>query len=59
MNAVDALEEIPAGEPIDAIVNLAGAAAIGPPWTKARRRVLVDSRVKTTEAVIAWCASRA
>jgi uncharacterized protein (TIGR01777 family) len=59
VNPVGALDEIPAGEPIDAIVNLAGAPAIGPPWTKSRRRVLIDSRVKTTEAVIAWCASRA
>ncbi len=59
VHAVAALSEIPADAPIDAIVNLAGAAAIGPPWTAARRRVLVDSRVKTTEAVIAWCASRA
>jgi uncharacterized protein len=56
---VGALAEIPPDAPIDAVVNLAGAQAIGPPWTKARRRVLVDSRVKTTEAVIAWCASRA
>jgi uncharacterized protein len=59
VNAVGALDEIPAGEPIDAIVNLAGAPAIGPPWTKSRRRVLIDSRVKTTEAVLAWCAARA
>jgi uncharacterized protein (TIGR01777 family) len=59
VNTVGALDEIPAAEPIDAIVNLAGAPAIGPPWTKSRRRVLVDSRVKTTEVVIAWCASRA
>ena len=56
---VGSLADIPAAAPIDGIVNLAGAAAIGPPWTKARRRVLVDSRVKTTEAVIAWCAARA
>jgi len=59
VNVVDALAGISAGVPIDGIVNLAGAAAIGPPWTGSRRRVLVDSRVKTTEAVIAWCAARA
>jgi uncharacterized protein (TIGR01777 family) len=59
VQVVGALDEIPADAPIDEIVNLAGAQAIGPPWTKARRRVLVDSRVKTTEAVIAWCATRA
>jgi uncharacterized protein (TIGR01777 family) len=56
---VGALADIPADAPVDAIVNLAGAQAIGPPWTNARRRVLVDSRVKTTGAVIAWASSRA
>jgi uncharacterized protein (TIGR01777 family) len=59
VNVIGALDDIPADAPIDGIVNLAGAQAIGPPWTKARRRVLIDSRVKTTEAVIAWCATRA
>ncbi|MBC8027174.1 MAG: TIGR01777 family protein [Steroidobacteraceae bacterium] len=59
VNVVGTLSEIPAETPIDGIVNLAGAAAIGPPWTRSRRRVLVESRVKTTEAVIAWCATRA
>lgn len=59
VNVMGALADIPADSPIDGIVNLAGAPAIGPPWTTARRRVLIDSRVKTTEAVIAWCAARA
>jgi hypothetical protein len=59
VQVIGALEEIPAEAPIDGIVNLAGAPAIGLPWTRARRRVLIDSRVKTTEAVIAWCATRA
>jgi uncharacterized protein (TIGR01777 family) len=59
VNFVGALADIPAEAPIDGVVNLAGAAAIGPPWTESRRRVLIDSRVKSTEAVIAWCAARA
>lgn len=50
--------DIPPDARIDAIVNLAGAPAIGPPWTKARRQVLIDSRVKTTEALLAWCSAR-
>ncbi len=57
--AVGALTDIPADAAIDCIVNLAGAPVIGPPWTKARRQLLIDSRVKTTEAVIAWSAVRA
>jgi len=51
-------DEIPPDARIDAIINLAGAPAIGPPWTRARRRVLIDSRVKTTEALLTWCAER-
>jgi uncharacterized protein len=51
--------EIPDDVRIDAIVNLAGAPVIGPPWTAARRRLLFDSRVRTTEGVLAWCATRA
>lgn len=59
VRVVARLEEIPADAPIDAIVNLAGAQVIGPPWTKARRRLLVDSRVKTTDEVIIWSGRRA
>jgi uncharacterized protein (TIGR01777 family) len=54
-----ALADIPADAPIDCIVNLAGAPVIGPPWTDARRQLLIQSRVGTTEAVLAWCATRA
>lgn len=56
---VGRLEEIPSDAPIDAVVNLAGAPVIGPPWTQARRRLLIDSRVKTTQAVLEWSARRA
>jgi uncharacterized protein len=59
VRVVGAPGEIPADARIDAIVNLAGAPVIGLPWTAARRRLLIDSRVKTTEAVLAWCATRA
>lgn len=36
---------------IDAIVNLAGAPILGLPWTRARRRILIESRVATTRAL--------
>jgi len=55
---VGRLEDIPADAPVQAIVNLAGAPVIGPPWTEKRRRVLIESRVKTTEALLAWCRAR-
>ena len=58
VHVVESLAEIPATENIDAIVNLAGAPVIGPPWTRGRRRLLIDSRVKTTAAVLEWCATR-
>lgn len=49
---------IPPDARIDAIVNLAGAPAIGPPWTRRRREVLISSRVQTTAELLAWCAAR-
>ena len=58
-SVVARLDDIPRDAPIDAIVNLAGAPVIGPPWTQARRRLLIDSRVKTTQAVLEWSARRA
>jgi len=59
IRVVGALAEIPGEARIDAIVNLAGAPVIGPPWTRARRQLLIDSRVQTTQAVLEWCATRA
>lgn len=58
VHVVASPDEIPADVSIDAIVNLAGAPVIGPPWTKARRRLLIDSRVRTTEVLLTWCAAR-
>lgn len=55
---VTRLAGIPAGAPIDAIVNLAGAPVFGPPWTRKRRQLLIDSRVATTRAVLDWCRGR-
>jgi uncharacterized protein (TIGR01777 family) len=59
VHVVTSLAEIPATAKIDAIVALAGAPVIGLPWTRARRQVLIDSRVKTTQALLDWCARRA
>lgn len=42
---VDRLDDIPPETRIDAMVHLAGAAVAGAPWTRARRRLLQDSRV--------------
>lgn len=49
---VDTLDAIPSETCIDAVVNLAGARVLGMPWTQARRRQLLASRVDTTMAVV-------
>lgn len=56
VDVVSRLDEIPSSARIDAIVNLAGAPILGPPWTEARRRVLRESRLRTTAALVALCA---
>ena len=58
VHVVTKLADIPQGARIDAVVNLAGAPVIGPPWTQARRQLLIDSRVKTTQSVLDWSATR-
>lgn len=42
----------PATAPIDAVINLAGAPVVGWPWSQARQRVLLASRVGTTQSVL-------
>jgi len=49
---VDSLDAIPSETAIDAVVNLAGARVLGQPWTAARRRVLLASRVGVTADVV-------
>lgn len=54
VQAIRSLAELPATTQLDAIVNLAGAPVVGPPWTAGRRQVLLDSRVGVTESLLAW-----
>jgi uncharacterized protein (TIGR01777 family) len=49
---VDSLEAIPSETRIDAVVHLAGARVLGLPWTAARRRQLLASRVDVTAALL-------
>ena len=53
VTAVDSLDAISDTTSIGAVVNLAGARVIGPPWTRGRRQVLLQSRLGVTGAVIA------
>ncbi|MEO8152172.1 MAG: TIGR01777 family oxidoreductase [Rhizobacter sp.] len=52
VTVIDRLDTIPAETRIDAIVHLAGARVLGMPWTRARRRTLVDSRVALTRELV-------
>jgi uncharacterized protein (TIGR01777 family) len=51
LSALERLDALPAATHFDAVVHLAGAPVIGPPWTRARRQQLIDSRVQTLERV--------
>ncbi len=43
--------------PLDAVINLAGAPIADRPWTKARRKLLRDSRIALTEGLVSWLAT--
>lgn len=49
---VEHLDQIPSETCIHAVVHLAGARVVGRPWTAARRRVLLDSRVQVGAALV-------
>jgi uncharacterized protein (TIGR01777 family) len=53
-----ALGDLPPGLAIDAVVNLAGAPIAARPWTKERKRQLVESRVGVTRRLVDWLAAR-
>ncbi|MGE4406982.1 TIGR01777 family oxidoreductase [Pseudomonas sp.] len=44
--------------PLDAVINLAGAPIADRPWTKTRKTLLWDSRVRLTEHLLEWFARR-
>ena len=46
------------GVTLDVVVNLAGAPIADRPWTKSRKALLWDSRVKLTEQLVEWLGKR-
>lgn len=58
VQAVRALDTIADSEPVDAVINLAGARILGMPWTNARRDELLRSRVGLTRDLVKWMAGR-
>lgn len=55
---VGSLQEVPAQVRVAAIVNLAGAPVVGPPWTSERRRLLIASRVEPTRQLLEFASAR-
>ncbi|MGE6661187.1 TIGR01777 family oxidoreductase [Pseudomonas sp. NPDC077408] len=43
---------------LDAVINLAGAPIADRPWAKSRRLLLWNSRIKLTEQLVEWLATR-
>ncbi|NQD95405.1 TIGR01777 family protein [Pseudomonas sp. CrR25] len=46
-------------EPLDAVVNLAGAPIADRPWTRKRKSLLWASRISLTEQLLGWLGERA
>lgn len=49
---VSSLAEIDSAEPVDAVINLAGASLAARRWTASYKREIVDSRLQTTRDVV-------
>lgn len=45
-------------EPVDAVINLAGAPIADRPWTRKRKMLLWDSRITLTEQLLTWLERR-
>jgi uncharacterized protein (TIGR01777 family) len=56
VRCIGSMDDLPATQAIDVIVNLAGARILGRRWTSARKRVLKESRVDLTKNLVAWIA---
>ena len=56
VNSIERLDDISDNTKIDQIINLAGEAVIGLPWTKSRRKGIRNSRVDTTNALVSLVA---
>lgn len=57
VRAIARLEDI-GQEPVDAIINLAGAPIADRPWTSKRKALLWSSRITLTETLLAWLETR-
>lgn len=53
------LDELNSGEPVDVVINLAGAPIADRPWSPSRRQLLRHSRIDLTRELVDWMAQRA
>ncbi|WP_019653947.1 TIGR01777 family oxidoreductase [Variovorax atrisoli] len=58
VRCVQSLDEVPAADVIDVVVNLAGARILGMRWSERRRAQLLQSREGLTQQLVAWIAAR-
>ena len=58
VRCVQSLDEVPAADDIDVVVNLAGARILGMRWSERRRAQLLQSREGLTRQLVAWIAAR-
>ncbi|MDN6883244.1 TIGR01777 family oxidoreductase [Variovorax sp. CAN2819] len=58
VRCVQSLDEVPAADDIDVVVNLAGARILGMRWSERRRAQLLHSREGLTRQLVAWIAAR-
>jgi len=58
VRCVQSLDEVPAADDIDVVVNLAGARILGMRWSERRKAQLLRSREGLTQQLIAWIAQR-
>lgn len=52
------LDELDNSEPVDVVINLAGAPIADRAWTKNRRRMLRESRIDLTRNLVDWMGQR-
>jgi uncharacterized protein (TIGR01777 family) len=57
VRGISRLEEV-GPEPVDAVINLAGAPIVDRLWTHKRKALLWSSRISLTETLLAWLESR-
>jgi uncharacterized protein (TIGR01777 family) len=54
VQAISSIEQLTASDAFEAIINLAGEGIADARWSKARKRVLLDSRINTTKQLIRY-----